>query len=325
VFANRSPGPSRARAFTLIELLVVIAIIAVLVAILLPAVQQAREAARASQCRNNLKQYGVALHSYHETYGSFPIGGTGDRDWAPRVSWQVRVLPFLEQTQLYNLIDMTGKTASAIEATLADGRKASEVRIAVALCPSEPNGETRNGWAQGSYAGSMGSQWSPSTNAACAPYQVYAEKTSPDWGKTLVKATLSGMFSRQGAVVRVGDVRDGTSNTLHVGEVIPTCLADSRGSWSFATSVCNAEGQTLAPINDFTTCDLMGPNRRITNPSCVSQDNWNYSFGFRSNHVGGAHFLMADGAVRFLSENIDHANTYQALGGRADGKKIGDF
>lgn len=312
-------------AFTLIELLVVIAIIAVLIALLLPAVQQAREAARRSQCKNNLKQYGLALHNYHDTFGMFAIGGTGDRDFAPRVGWQVRILPYLDQTPLYNQINMTGLVASAVEQTLADGREVRGIVIPVAQCPSDPFTQTRSGWAQGSYAGSMGSQWSPSFGINCEPFQVYAEKTSPDWGKTLVKSSLSGMISRNGAVVRIGDVLDGTSNTIQVGEVIPGCLTESRASWSYATSVCNAEGMTLTPINNFTTCTLMGANRRITHPTCTAQDNWNFSFGFRSTHVGGAHFLMADGAVRFLSENIDHAGTYQSLGGRADGKVIGDF
>ena len=117
-------------AFTLIELLVVIAIIAILIALLLPAVQQAREAARRSQCKNNLKQFGLALHNYHDTFSMFPIGGTGDRDYRPRVSWQVRVLPFLDQAPLYNQIDMAGTTAIAVDQTLADGRTVKSIPLA---------------------------------------------------------------------------------------------------------------------------------------------------------------------------------------------------
>src|SRR5579885_2974643 len=93
----------RRKAFTLIELLVVIAIIAVLIALLLPAVQQAREAARRSQCKNNLKQYGLALANYHDTYGMFPIGGTGGCcAVAPNIGFQVRLLPYLDQAPLFN-------------------------------------------------------------------------------------------------------------------------------------------------------------------------------------------------------------------------------
>jgi len=323
------------RGFTLIELLVVIAIIAILIALLLPAVQQARESARRSQCKNNLKQFGLALHNYHDTFGMFPIGGTGDRDNPPRVSWQVRVLPYLEQAPLYNELDMDGKLPATSYAAsnhryvprqiLANGKELRMIQPPMMTCPSDGMSRARDEWAQGSYAGSMGSQWSPSFDTACEPYQEFALKRSPDWGKTHIRATLSGIMSRHGAHVRLGDVKDGTSNTIQIGEVVPVCLTSSRASWAYATSVCNAEGQTLAPINDFTTCPLLGPNRRITNPNCEAQDNWNYSFGFRSTHTGGAHFLLADGAVRFLSENIDHARTYQGLGGRSDGMTLGDF
>ena len=101
---NRS-GPWKRLGFTLIELLVVIAIIAVLIALLLPAVQQAREAARRTQRKNNLKQYGLALHNYHDTYGRFPIGGT---DWGRlELGWQVRILPFVDQAGIFNQINFS--------------------------------------------------------------------------------------------------------------------------------------------------------------------------------------------------------------------------
>lgn len=325
--------PSIRSAFTLIELLVVIAIIAVLIALLLPAVQQARESARRSQCKNNLKQFGLALHNYHDIHGMFPIGGTGDRDNPPRVSWQVRVLPYLDQSALYNQIDMSGETASAVTGTLPDGKIIREVELAVTRCPSDPNNKVRDGYAQTNYSGSMGSQWSTSdasNGPNCDPYNQYALKNSQNapnavYGRTLVKATLSGMISRNGATIRLSDVKDGASNTIQVGEVLPVCLAASRGSWCYATAIGNAEGMTLTPINDMTTCQDLGPNRRITYPDCTAHNAWNFSFGFRSHHAGGTHVLLVDGAVRFLSENIDHAGTYQSLGGRSDGRTIGDF
>lgn len=323
------------RGFTLIELLVVIAIIAILIALLLPAVQQAREAARRSQCKNNLKQMGLALQNYHDVYGMFAIGASGSRDLRPNVSWQVRILPFVDQGTLYNVLDLSTRlpatdydspaTHGNVPYQKIDGtRQLREIVLPHVICPSDSYAETRSRWAQGNYGGSMGSQLTNSTNTACQPFNQYREKTL-NYGATLVRSELSGMISRNGASIRMADVTDGTSNTIQVGEVIPSCLAASRGSWAFSQSVCNAEGQTLTPINDYTTCNLLGEDRRITDPACVAQDNWNYSFGFRSNHTGGAFFLFVDGSVQFLSENIDHAQTYQALGGRADGKVIGQF
>lgn len=323
-------------AFTLIELLVVIAIIAVLIALLLPAVQQARESARRSQCKNNLKQYGLALHNYHDSFGMFPLGGTGNRDNPPRISWQVRILPFVDQSALYNELDLSGRLPAESYSggetnrrnvayqILNSGRQFREISPPFTLCPSDPNPEPRSSWAQGSYGGSMGSQNTNSaTHPACSPYNVYALK-SLNYGATLDPSQLSGMFSRNGAKIRISSVTDGTSNTIHVGEMIPGCLAASRASWSYATSGCNAEAQTIAPINEMTTCSLID-GRRITDQACTGNDEWNYSYGFRSGHTGGAHFLFVDGSVRFLSENIDHAKTYQYLGDRADGMVVGEF
>lgn len=310
--------------FTLIELLVVIAIIAILISLLLPAVQQAREAARRSTCKNNLKQIGLALHNYHDTYGMFPLGGTGDRDNAPRVSWHVRILPNVDQAGLYNQIDMSGATAIAVDATLSDGRIIREIPMPIFTCPSDSYNDPRGGYAQCNYAGSMGSQSAASSSSACNPFQVYALE-SLLYGKTLLKTALSGMISRHGASIRIADVLDGTSNTIQVGETLPACLDANRGSWSFSQSTCNAETMTLTPINEYTTCDQLGPNRRITNSACTAHTEWNYSLGFKSMHTGGAHFLMVDGAVRFLSENIDHAETFQHLGGRSDGAVLGEF
>src|SRR5690606_24650854 len=117
-------------------------------ALLLPAVQQAREAARRSQCKNNLKQYGLALHNYHDVSGMFPIGGTGNRDFAPQVSWQVRLLPHMDQSAFYNQLDMSGKlpATSYSPATqvgkvayqiLSDGRQARMVGMPFTMCPSD--------------------------------------------------------------------------------------------------------------------------------------------------------------------------------------------
>lgn len=331
--ASHCYSPRSRHAFTLIELLVVIAIIAVLIALLLPAVQQAREAARRSQCKNNLKQYGLALHNYHDTYGMFPLGATGSRDNPPNISWQVRVLPYLDNAAIYNELDFSkslpatsysGTYGNVLYQVLSNNQQFRQISLPFTLCPSDSNTETRSDWAQGSYGGSMGSQRTNSTtNPACSPFNTYRLKDL-NYGATLDRSQLSGMISRNGASIRLADVSDGASNTIQVGEVIPGCLTSSRASWSYSQSVCNAEGMTLTPINDLTTCILID-GRHITDPACTAQTEWNYSFGFRSMHTGGAHFLFVDGSVHFLSQNMDHAGTYQRLGDRADGLVIGQF
>ncbi|WP_437223358.1 DUF1559 domain-containing protein [Planctomicrobium sp. SH661] len=333
---TRHSASARHQAFTLIELLVVIAIIAVLVALLLPAVQQAREAARRSQCKNNLKQYGLALHNYHETYGMFPIAATGPattgRDQLPRISWQTRILPYLDQAPLFNQLNLSNGTEAGYQ-TLSNGKQFRSISLPVVTCPSDPSTSPRGPWATGSYAGSMGSQWVESGVANCTPYNNIALKTAV-YGNTSDKSQLSGMFCRNAMTIRIADVTDGTSNTIHVGEIIPRCVSqddpnyNERSCWSHATSVNNAEGQTVLPMNDFTTCVHLGPNRRYNTSyqhCATAVDSWHFFYGFRSHHVGGAHFLLADGSVRFLGENIDHAKVYQALGGRDDGKVIGEF
>jgi len=147
------PGRSRrSRGFTLIELLVVIAIIAVLVALLLPAVQQAREAARRSQCKNNLKQFGLAWHNYHDTYNIFPMGGAlnaaGSWD-APGVSWEARALPYIDQAPIYNQINFSLNRAD--QQVLADGMQLRQHNLPIFQCPTEATRPNDPGTAHGSY------------------------------------------------------------------------------------------------------------------------------------------------------------------------------
>lgn len=348
----KKPLP-KATGFTLIELLVVIAIIAVLIALLLPAVQQAREAARRSTCKNHLKQLALAIHNYHDVTGAFPIGGTGNEGTVPMISWQVRVLPYLDQAPIYNQLDMGGQLPGTSYSPaserrkvpyqiLADGRQLRQVSLAVVTCPSDSLGNVRNNWALGNYGGSLGSQRTESNRHAsagqsCQPYLSLAEKTT-NWGDSKVKSNISGIISRYGPLIRISDVTDGTSNTIMIGEIIPMCVYGAEtghdfGSWVGSASACNANANTSTPINDFTPCTAMGSSRRTNYPTCATfssgnatpESAWNFSFGFRSMHTGGAHFAMCDGSVRFLSENIDHAGTFQNLGGRADGKVVGEY
>lgn len=315
----------RGRGFTLIELLVVIAIIAVLIALLLPAVQQAREAARRTQCKNNLKQYGLAFANYHDTYGMYPIGGTGGCCAVrPALGFHARLLPFIDQAPLFNLIDFSATDATA--QVLTGGQRVGAIVIPGAVCPSDtgtPN--PFNGWGQTNYDASLGSQGNVSNpnDGTCNPYQQFAQQLTNN-GDTLDISRISGMGSRDGPTVRIKDVTDGTSNTIHMGEVLPSCNDHSSGGMWHSNGMGNFHSSTIVPINDFTTC-TWASGSQIRVPGCTTQDKWNISWGFRSRHVGGAHFLFVDGSVRFLSENIDHRNTYQRLGGRGDGQVVGEF
>jgi len=127
------------------------------------------------------------------------------------------------------------------------------------------------------------------------------------------------MFARNGADIGIQDVLDGTSNTIFVGEQRPDCV-DHDGNWWHQNGAGNAHGITLAPINTTHTC----PGYPSKYPCSQATSSWHLSWGFRSEHVGGAQFLMVDGAVKFLSENIDH-QMYQYLGGRADRRVVGEF
>ncbi len=315
-------------AFTLIELLVVIAIIAVLIALLLPAVQQAREAARRSQCKNNLKQFGLGLHNYHDAYSMFtPAGG----NWAaPQIGWIPKLLPFVDQAPLYNQVNMSLNPAWDSPVALAPAGTVCRMKnIPIAKCPTDPSNilATENGgqWAQTSYNGSLGSQRTPSASGACniwlTPGIHYDQNGYADHGNTNVPDGLSGMFSRLGSPIKVALVTDGLSNTIMVGEILADCNDHSGGWWHY-NHMGNAHASTSVPLNNMTTCPRAVS--RVSHPSCTNPNNWNFSFGFRSAHIGGAQFLFGDGTVRFISENINY-QTYQRLGGRADNQTINDF
>jgi len=328
------------KGFTLIELLVVIAIIAILIALLLPAVQQAREAARRTQCKNNLKQYGLALANYHDIYNYFPIGAaqSGWATWGggPGLSWQARILPQIDQGALYNLINWAGRFDQG-QVIIPPGP--TQFRGAVVpymICPSDShpmNNPRWNDWggdhnteaSSGNYCGSLGSQGNVSVSGNCNQWQQFALMVNPNNGDTNDPNQLSGMFSRDGVLVGIKDVADGSSNTIFVGEVLPTCndhAGGGGGMWE-ANGFNNAHSSTIVPINTYNTCNW-APPALITNSQCTNPNNWNWSWGFRSMHSGGAQFLFVDGSVHYLSQSIN-MQTYQYLGGRSDGRTIDSY
>lgn len=289
----------RRRGFTLIELLVVIAIIAVLIALLLPAVQQAREAARRSQCKNNLKQIGLALHNYHETTNMFPIGGFRQGvGLGTGMGWQVGILPNIDQAPLYSKFDFnqTSYTA-AVNLALA------VTELPVYFCPSAASNTTHK-------TGNSGENSAGAPTASVHYFGSMGPKgTNPTTGQAYSLDTSSaghGDFSREGMMlrfvpVRIGDVTDGLSNTIQVGEI------------SFNTANCF---RVFIRGCDSSAC---GSVKNINSGINITRYNGSNNFNdvsFGSMHTGGAHFLMGDGSTHFISQNIDF-NVYRSLGSKS--------
>ncbi len=308
--------PSHRFGFTLIELLVVIAIIAILIALLLPAVQQAREAARRSQCKNNLKQIGIALHNYHDLHRTFPFGfdrhGTG---------WTAMILPQLEQNNLYETLTFAETGAGDWNVAGANQQACQQV-IAGFRCPSCPVPEQLD-WE------GIPSR-SPVTYTANASGDRVEDRNSGEpgsVGETGVNQT--GVFFDRSRI-RIGDITDGTSNTVAVGEV-PTNFDQSfPGAGGnefldhFAIGSPNIDGDGPLPPGDFS--EFVGSTAVEFNlffrPTGVDGDMMTLSYG--SYHSGGAHLLLADGSTRFVSDTID-ATIRQAIGTRNGGEVVGDY
>ncbi len=295
------------KGFTLIELLVVIAIIAILIALLLPAVQQAREAARRSTCKNNLKQIGLALHNYHETHRVFPFGqmhpiSTALAGEDRRVMWMHMLLPFLDQSTLYNTI--SPRFVGTTGALTWPGR---ETILPVFMCPSDPESgkiETAGGSRQGFHGN----------------YVVCAGSTT--FGTTGQGLSLNGLFYVR-SNTRMRDITDGTSNTAMASEILltpDTTAHDLRGRYYNAWEG-NVWFSTLNPPNTTVGDRSSYCVSAVRRPCASSGENVQYA---RSMHVGGAHTLLADGAVRFISDNID-TTTWNNVGARNDGKVLGEF
>ncbi len=359
-------------AFTLIELLVVIAIIAILIALLLPAVQQAREAARRTQCRNNLKQFGLALHNYHDVYGVFAPrqGGSGSGSAPPpstaiggaRTGYagHVFLLPYLDQGPRYQEIMGTVPNAVPWSSPLFVGRSAPEAFN----CPSEPGSVDP---VQPARTAGLNSYVYCSGDSIASSQTQNSAATDP-----LTPRPTRGLF---GALVCYGvkDCIDGSSNTIAMAERCRPIQSPRGRGLVVGVSPLTNPAQCMAmynrttrsylvdaaPLNDsapgyrgfagnaffaaFSTA--LPPNSAHCYDGSVvlNSVHWNPTLASASSyHVGGAHALLGDGSVRFISENIDTGNSgatlpspttsstspygvFGAIGTRAGGEVVGEF
>ena len=336
------------RAFTLIELLVVIAIIAILIALLLPAVQQAREAARRTQCKNNLKQLGLACHNYHDTFGQFPQnydgrpvaemtlgqwqGGKGS------FGWIVMALPYLEQAPLYQQFDFSDQSggSGSLGWTSEKNTNAATAILSALMCPSNPQpsrvivdvagcggGGTFGGAQVGrtDYTGNLGfiaGDWRSClvSDGGNIPLTKTGTETVGQpldaWGEGSSQnylQSMNGVFSFMGTA-KMRDITDGTSNTILVME---------DHHW--------AAGKTQ-PTNYARDTGWASPMQVTTAANLINQG-YGYNdphkcHGISSTHVGGAQILLCDGSVRFISENLD-LRTLQAIATRGTGVPTGEF
>ena len=318
------------RGFTLIELLVVIAIIAILIALLLPAVQQAREAARRTQCKNNLKQMGLALHNYMDVAGRLPPAGihnvgiaagtfssrSDSTSYGP--SWITLSLPYFEQANLYAQYNFSSLRAR-------DNPAVVSVKLTAVQCPSDaaseaaPYANTAN-FAKGNYA------------ANCGRGNAYS---NTDFGLAQEKGpfAVSNSFG-----AKIAQLTDGTSNTLLVAEIVAAPnAADVRGTWAYPTGcvISNSDPSYTAPRiqlrpngnaldDNFRDrpgrCNASNTDRILR---CVAEGNRAVQTA-RSKHTGGVQVCLGDGSGRFISENID-LGIWLNLLSMADGNVIGEF
>jgi prepilin-type N-terminal cleavage/methylation domain-containing protein len=289
------------RGFTLIELLVVIAIIAILIALLLPAVQQAREAARRTQCKNNLKQMGLALHNYHDVHKCFPIGyqraghlTANVNDGGCGFAWTYYILPYMDQAPIYNQFNtsypISNDSFPQSNDTAGSNRLLAMTPLPAFRCPSDSMPETSPRGAAG-LTGSIRPHATVSYKGSAGSFHA---NHNGNWGGGN-RRRFNGVLMRDSAV-KMRDIKDGTSNSFAVGEVYWELSTNARlyGAVNVDFGDARGQGQVVLTHTEFGLNPARTSSANILNNS------------FHSAHEGGGQFLMLDGAVRFISENIHH-------------------
>jgi prepilin-type N-terminal cleavage/methylation domain-containing protein/prepilin-type processing-associated H-X9-DG protein len=333
----------RRRAFTLIELLVVIAIIAVLIGLLLPAVQKVRESAANAQCKNNLKQIGLACMTYHDANSSFPAGSLYKPNAAGKFdyydTWAISILPYIEQGNLFKLWDPTQPNATRTSANMATLRQTS---VKVYICPSDPNSYS----SLTPDSGPGGQTGLPIPLCMPANYRCVAgadyggadwwlNPNNPDqgganenWDDATQMPALMQHFPGDrgvmhsvavgvaGSAERLTNIKDGTSSTLMVGEYATLTDMGRRTFWAYSYTSYNqsvvtfAQSRTLIP--DFNLCTATPPGN---NNQCKR--------AWGSLHTSGAiNFVFCDGSVRSISTTIDVNFVFPALATIAGGETV---
>ncbi|MHC2068708.1 DUF1559 family PulG-like putative transporter [Bremerella sp. T1] len=325
--------------FTLVELLVVIAIIGVLIALLLPAVQQAREAARRMQCTNNLKQLGLAMHNYHDTYGAFPaisydheVNG-GNESSHSSWSWGTLILPQIEQTAAYDTL--APSSPDRLHTAVANATKLNVLKNPINgfRCPSDSGPDLNSHY--------LINQGSPDHELATANY--IGVNSAGDIARSDgIPGGPSGIFVagtdvNSNRTTRVGmrDLTDGSSNTAMIGERAWMLYGVELG----AAVVYGHNGNSDVEFNgdyDNGFITVVGGGKPHINETATCGHGCNDKDGrqgFSSNHPGGAQFVFADGSVHFLTEHIDHTpdgfnasdSTYERILNRKDGNPISNW
>jgi prepilin-type N-terminal cleavage/methylation domain-containing protein len=299
-------------AFTLVELLVVIAIIGVLVALLLPAVQAAREAARRTQCSNHLKQLGLALHNYEDTYMRLPFGTSSPCCTPNGSNWAVSIFPFMELGNITDKMDLSANFKTTVQNSTVIGQI---TKLPGFICPSDPAArkpvEARYShnitpahmlW----YPVSMG----PTHMDSCpyCPNQTPGDNNYCCQGNNFGTGDVfTGMFGRWAHAIRMAEVTDGLSNTWMVGETLPAhCTFMGVFSQNFPVS------GTSIPLGTMV-------DRGVGKPGEGTE--WFRSCGYKSMHPAGSNFAMGDASVRFVVNSIDY-KLYNEVGTRAGGEAV---